>query len=241
MIVVAGHETTAAAMFWACYLLARHPAEQERLAAEMFGIDLSPENAADIMPQLVRTRAVIDEVLRLYPAAFVIVRQALGDDIAAGVPGRGRIAGADRALDSASASPILGRARALRPVALPAGGAAAGAFCLYALRRRSANLRRRSVRLDRAGARAGDPGAELPDRVAAAQSGEACWLGHGSTGHSAAVSLTGAQCVISTEAKNFPDAVRFAAFFASQSAPGRGRDAARCPAAMRCRGMSEPG
>lgn len=29
---------------------------------------------------------MIDEVLRLYPAAFVIVRQALGDDIAAGVP-----------------------------------------------------------------------------------------------------------------------------------------------------------
>jgi cytochrome P450 len=85
-IVVAGHETTAAAMFWACYLLARHPAEQDRLAAEVCAIDLSPENTADIMPQLVRTRAVIDEVLRLYPAAFVIVRQALRDDVAAGVP-----------------------------------------------------------------------------------------------------------------------------------------------------------
>lgn len=42
-IVVAGHETTAAAMFWACYLLARHPAGQERLAAEVCGIDLSPQ------------------------------------------------------------------------------------------------------------------------------------------------------------------------------------------------------
>jgi cytochrome P450 len=85
-IVVAGHETTAAAMFWACYLLARHPAEQERLAAEVRAVELSPENAADILPRLVQTRAVIDEVLRLYPAAFVIVRQALQDDIAAGIP-----------------------------------------------------------------------------------------------------------------------------------------------------------
>jgi unspecific monooxygenase len=34
-IVVAGHETTAAALFWTLYLLARHPGEQERLAAEI--------------------------------------------------------------------------------------------------------------------------------------------------------------------------------------------------------------
>jgi cytochrome P450 len=85
-IAVAGHETTAAAMFWACYLLARHPVEQERLAAEVCGVELSPENAADILPRLVQTRAAIDEVLRLYPAAFVIVRQALHNDIAAGIP-----------------------------------------------------------------------------------------------------------------------------------------------------------
>ena len=85
-IVVAGHETTAAAMFWACYLLARHPDVQERLAEEVRGIDLAPENAIDQVPQLVFARAVIDEVLRLYPAAFVIVRHALGEDIAAGIP-----------------------------------------------------------------------------------------------------------------------------------------------------------
>jgi len=84
-IVVAGHETTAAAMFWACYLLARHPDVQERLADEVRGIDLAPENATDQLPEFAFARAVIDEVLRLYPAAFVIVREALGDDVAAGV------------------------------------------------------------------------------------------------------------------------------------------------------------
>ena len=87
-IVVAGHETTAAALFWTIYLLALHPEEQERLAAEIAPLGLIPENAAELLPQLVRTRAVIDESLRLYPPAFVIVREALDYDEAGGVPVR---------------------------------------------------------------------------------------------------------------------------------------------------------
>jgi len=85
-IVVAGHETTAAAVFWTLYLLAKHPGEQERLAAEIKPLGLAPDNAAELLPQLIRTRAVVDESLRLYPPAFVIVRQALDQDDAAGVP-----------------------------------------------------------------------------------------------------------------------------------------------------------
>jgi cytochrome P450 len=84
-IVVAGHETTAAAVFWTLYLLAKHPGEQERLAAEIKPLGLAPDNAAELLPQLIRTRAVVDESLRLYPPAFVIVRQALDQDDAAGV------------------------------------------------------------------------------------------------------------------------------------------------------------
>jgi unspecific monooxygenase len=68
------------------YLLAQHPEEQEQLAAEIAPLGLMPDNAADLLPRLVRTRAVIDESLRLYPPAFVIVRQALDDDDADGVP-----------------------------------------------------------------------------------------------------------------------------------------------------------
>jgi cytochrome P450 len=84
-IVVAGHETTAAALFWSFYLLSRHPDEQERIAAEAASLDLGPEGAAAAVPHLVHTRAVVDEVLRLYPPAFVIVRQAIAADIAGGV------------------------------------------------------------------------------------------------------------------------------------------------------------
>jgi cytochrome P450 len=85
-IVVAGHETTAAALFWTLYLLAQHEDVQERLSAEVAEFAPAPENAAEILPQLVYTRAVVDEALRLYPPAFVIVRRALGPDDAAGIP-----------------------------------------------------------------------------------------------------------------------------------------------------------
>jgi cytochrome P450 len=83
-LIVAGHETTAVSLFWACYLLALAPAWQERLAAEVNGLDLSAAAASDALPRLVLTRAVVQEALRLYPPAFVIVRLARGPDRLAG-------------------------------------------------------------------------------------------------------------------------------------------------------------
>lgn len=87
-IIVAGHETTAAALFWTHYLLARHPDAQERLAAEIARHRPNAENAAEVLSRLTYTRAVIDEALRLYPPAFVIARQALDEDVADGIPVR---------------------------------------------------------------------------------------------------------------------------------------------------------
>ncbi|HJU19773.1 MAG TPA: cytochrome P450 [Stellaceae bacterium] len=84
-IVVAGHETTAAALFWSLYLLSCNPGVQERIAAEAGRLDLGPEGAAAAVPYLVHTRAVVDESLRLYPPAFVIVREAAAADVAGGV------------------------------------------------------------------------------------------------------------------------------------------------------------
>jgi cytochrome P450 len=85
-IMVAGHETTASAMFWGLYLLASHPVEQNLLADEAGGFSLASADAADSAMQLTRTRATVDEILRLYPPAFVITRQAIGNDFVAGVP-----------------------------------------------------------------------------------------------------------------------------------------------------------
>jgi unspecific monooxygenase len=84
-LIVAGHETTAVALFWSLYLLASAPAVQQQVAGEVTGLDLGPENAGEALSSLVYTRAVVHETLRLYPPAFTLARQAIGPDDAAGV------------------------------------------------------------------------------------------------------------------------------------------------------------
>jgi cytochrome P450 len=79
-LIVAGHETTALALFWSLYLLARAPEAQARLAAEVAGRDLGPELAAETLPTLTFTAAVVNEALRLFPPAFTMVRQARAAD-----------------------------------------------------------------------------------------------------------------------------------------------------------------
>jgi unspecific monooxygenase len=89
-MILAGHETTAVTLFWSLYLAALYPDQQESLAAEAAGLDLSADSAAAAMPRLKLARAHIDESLRLYPPAFLIVRQAIeadtiqGHDVAPG-------------------------------------------------------------------------------------------------------------------------------------------------------------
>jgi cytochrome P450 len=84
-MIVAGHETTALALFWSLYLLASASATQERLAEEVKTVDFTPETAGEILPQLSFARAVVSEALRLYPPAFVIVREAIAADSYGGV------------------------------------------------------------------------------------------------------------------------------------------------------------
>jgi unspecific monooxygenase len=76
-MILAGHETTATALFWSLYMLALDPATQDRVAAEVRGI--AGNDTADI-DRLKFTRAVIDETMRLYPPAFLIARAAAGPD-----------------------------------------------------------------------------------------------------------------------------------------------------------------
>ncbi|MHC2434173.1 cytochrome P450 [Bradyrhizobium sp. USDA 4451] len=84
-MILAGHETTATALFWALYLLALDPETQEQLAAEVRRV--ATNGALDI-ERLKFTRAVVDETMRLYPPAFLIARAAGGPDIIAGRPVR---------------------------------------------------------------------------------------------------------------------------------------------------------
>jgi unspecific monooxygenase len=84
-LITAGHETTGVALFWSLWLVAAAPAVQEQLAAEGESLDLGPDNAAEILPSLVYTRAVVQEALRLYPPAFTIVRLAKHADDTGGI------------------------------------------------------------------------------------------------------------------------------------------------------------
>ncbi len=82
-MILAGHETTATALFWSLYLLALDPATQDQLAAEARQADV---NGMLDLERLKFTRAVVDETLRLYPSAFLIARAAAAPDTVAGMP-----------------------------------------------------------------------------------------------------------------------------------------------------------
>jgi cytochrome P450 len=84
-MILAGHETTATALFWSLYLLALDPATQEKLAAEVKGAAVDGDLAIE---RLKFTRAVVDETMRLYPPAFLIARSAATADTIAGLPVR---------------------------------------------------------------------------------------------------------------------------------------------------------
>lgn len=74
---LAGHETSASALAWALYLLARYPDWQDKLAveAQQFTGDFAQ------LSQLGQTRDVFREALRLYPPVPMMVRETTKPDI----------------------------------------------------------------------------------------------------------------------------------------------------------------
>lgn len=85
-LVIAGHETVASALSWTLLLLADHPHEQALVHAELDAVLAGRRSPgwADLA-QLRRTRAVIDETLRLFPPAWVVTRRAVEDDVVCGI------------------------------------------------------------------------------------------------------------------------------------------------------------
>jgi enediyne biosynthesis protein E7 len=78
-LIVAGHETTAAALTWAWYLISQHPETAARLEAEadrptprLLGLDAAES--------LAFTHQVLLEALRLYPPGWLFTRRTIESD-----------------------------------------------------------------------------------------------------------------------------------------------------------------
>jgi len=85
-IYLAGHETTAIMLAWACYLLAGHPEVQARVQAEADGVLGGGRPDVGHLAQLGYTRMVLEETMRLYPPAWLSARNTRADTTIRGHP-----------------------------------------------------------------------------------------------------------------------------------------------------------
>jgi cytochrome P450 len=77
--IAAGHETAALALTWTFYLLSRHSQVEERVRGEIAAATSRGPLRAEHIEALAYTRQVIQEAMRLYPPAGLIVRAARRD------------------------------------------------------------------------------------------------------------------------------------------------------------------
>lgn len=79
-MLIAGHETTANTLAWTWYLLSQHPEVEQRLYNEIDEVLGKHVPALEHLPDLKYTNMVLEEALRLYPAAGIFGRKAIAND-----------------------------------------------------------------------------------------------------------------------------------------------------------------
>lgn len=79
-IFLAGHETTANNLAWTFYLLSKHPQIRAQLQEEIDRLLGGRTPVLEDIPNLVYTRQILDESLRMFPPAWAIGRQAIQED-----------------------------------------------------------------------------------------------------------------------------------------------------------------
>jgi cytochrome P450 len=82
--LLAGHETTANALVWACWLLGGDPEVAARLRSEIDGALGGRPPTLEDLPRLGYVRMVLDEAMRLYPPVWVVDRNTIADDAIGG-------------------------------------------------------------------------------------------------------------------------------------------------------------
>lgn len=83
-LCIGAYETTTNTLSWAFYLLARHPQVEERLHEEVDQVLGGRVPRFEDLSQLVYTRMIIDETLRIYSPAYQTMRHAREDDVIGG-------------------------------------------------------------------------------------------------------------------------------------------------------------
>jgi cytochrome P450 len=78
-VVLAGHETTAIALSWTFYLLGKHPEIEAKLTSELEEVLAGRSPTVEDLPRLRYADAIIKESMRLYPPAWAIGREAVGE------------------------------------------------------------------------------------------------------------------------------------------------------------------
>src|SRR5467141_1107030 len=76
-LFLSGHETTAIALSWACYLIAQNPDIETKLAAELQAVLGDRVPTPEDLPRLRYAEMVLKEAMRLYPAVWGIGRIAM--------------------------------------------------------------------------------------------------------------------------------------------------------------------
>jgi cytochrome P450 len=78
-LFLAGHETTAIALAWTCFLLAENPQIEAKLVAELRTVLGEREPTVEDLIHLRYTEMILKESMRLYPAVWGIGRRAVAD------------------------------------------------------------------------------------------------------------------------------------------------------------------
>ncbi|XP_020554993.1 cytochrome P450 97B2, chloroplastic isoform X2 [Sesamum indicum] len=79
-MLIAGHETTAAVLTWAIFLLAQHPAKMKKAQAEIDLVLGKERTTFEAIKKLEYLRLIVVEALRLYPQPPLLIRRSLMSD-----------------------------------------------------------------------------------------------------------------------------------------------------------------
>ncbi|XP_009784850.1 cytochrome P450 97B2, chloroplastic isoform X1 [Nicotiana tabacum] len=79
-MLIAGHETTAAVLTWAVFLLAQHPVKMKKAQSEIDAVLGQGRTTFEFLKKLEYLRLIVVESLRLYPQPPLLIRRSLKSD-----------------------------------------------------------------------------------------------------------------------------------------------------------------